>query len=155
MKKAESKIKIRIRHLSFSYHGKKILADVNAEFPANRISTITGPYGSGKSTFLTVMNRLWEEVAGCSVSGTVEMEINGRMVDIHSDIVNIRQLRGKVEIVFQQPNPLPMSTYKNVAFPLELVHEDKETIRHEVKSALKQAHLWNEVKGRLDEDSPG
>jgi len=146
-------IKIQTSSLCFYYRHQQVLHDVCLQFPANKITAITGPSGSGKSTFLTVFNRLWEEVEGCSISGKVTMELNGRMTDIYSRRLPASELRRKVGMVFQQPNPLPMSIFKNIAFPLLLAYQkDKELIREKVESTLKQVYLWDEVKDRLDED---
>lgn len=146
-------IKIQTRSLCFYYRRQQVLRDVCLELPANQITAITGPSGSGKSTFLTVLNRLWEEVEGCSISGKVTMELGGQMKDIYSRGLPAPELRRKVGMVFQQPNPLPMSIYKNIAFPLRLAHQkNKELIREKVESTLKQVYLWDEVKDRLKED---
>ncbi len=153
MSSGKSTIKIRTCNLSFYYKQQQILNNVNVEFPENQIIAITGPSGSGKSTFLMSLNRLWEEIDGIKVHGTVELRLNGNIIDIGAPSVNIQELRRKVAMVFQQPNPLPMSIFKNVAFPLTLHHKkDKEDIRHEVEAALKQVHLWEEIKDRLHED---
>jgi phosphate transport system ATP-binding protein len=146
-------MKIQTRSLCFYYRRQKVLHDVSLELPANQITAITGPSGSGKSTFLMVLNRLWEEVEGCSISGKVMMELGGRKTDINSPKLPAPVLRRKVGMVFQQPNPLPMSVFKNIAFPLRLAQvKDKSFIREKVESTLRQAGLWGEVKDRLNED---
>jgi phosphate transport system ATP-binding protein len=146
-------IKIQTQSLSFFYQGHQVLHDVCLQLPANRITAITGPSGSGKSTFLMALNRLWEEVEGCSISGTVTMELDGRTTDIHASGLDVQWLRRKVGMVFQQPNPLPMSIYKNIAFPLRLAYQnDKTVIREKVETALRQVYLWDEVKDRLHKD---
>lgn len=147
-------LKIETRSLCFYYHRRKILHDIDLQISANQITAITGPSGSGKSTFLTVLNRLWEEIEGCRISGEVTMELGGRMTDIHSREISVPALRRKVGMVFQQPNPLPMSIFKNIAFPLRLAHQtDKELIERKVESTLRQVYLWDEVKNRLKEDA--
>ncbi|NOQ45724.1 MAG: ATP-binding cassette domain-containing protein [Desulfobulbaceae bacterium] len=149
----ESKIKIRTKGLNFYYHRQQVLHDISLQLPTNQITAITGPSGSGKSTFLIVLNRLWEEIEGCRISGKVSMQLDGRIQDINAPALPVRLLRRKVGMVFQQPNPLPMSIFKNIAFPLRLAHiSDKNHIRHEVESALRQVHLWDEVKDRLNDD---
>ena len=81
------------------------------------------------------------------------MELGGQCKDIHDSTLPVRELRRKVAMVFQQPNPLPMSIYKNIAFPLRLAHvTDKNRIKANVESALTQVCLWDEVKDRLDDD---
>lgn len=146
-------MKIRTQSLCFYYQRQQILHDINLQLPANQITAITGPSGSGKSTFLMVLNRLWEEIEGCSVSGNVTMELGGHVKNIHDPALPVRELRRKVGMVFQQPNPLPMSIYKNIAFPLRLAHvNDKSRIKENVESALRQVCLWDEVKDRLGDD---
>lgn len=131
-----------------------MLHDICLQLPKNKITAITGPSGSGKSTFLMVLNRLWEEVEGCDISGKVTIEFHGQDKDIHSPDCSVSELRRKVGMVFQQPNPLPMSIYKNIAFPLHLAHErNKNLIMEKVESTLTQVCLWDEVKDRLKEDS--
>ena len=145
--------KINIRNLCFSQHNHHILKEINLTFPSNTISAITGPSGSGKSTFLMILNRLWDEFEKIQISGQVEINLDGKFIDIYAEPIDITWLRRKVGMVFQQPNPLPMSIFKNVAFPLMLQHiKDKQFIANEVEKVLKQVHLWDEVKDRLSAD---
>ncbi len=149
----EIPVKIRTQSLCFYYFRQQVLYDISLQIPANQITAITGPSGSGKSTFLMVLNRLWEEMAGCSISGEVTMDLAGTIKNIHDPAFSVHELRRKVGMVFQQPNPLPMSIYKNIAFPLRLAHvTNKIRIRNEVESALRQVNLWDEVKDRLGDD---
>lgn len=147
-------IKIQTSSLCFYYQGRQVLHDICLQLPKNQITAITGPSGSGKSTFLMVLNRLWEEVEGCGISGKVTIEFDGQIKDINSPELSAPELRRKVGMVFQQPNPLPMSIYKNMAFPLHLAHKrNKHSIMEKVESTLRQVCLWDEVKDRLNEDS--
>ncbi|MBU1418287.1 MAG: ATP-binding cassette domain-containing protein [Proteobacteria bacterium] len=149
----ESPIKISTQALCFYYHQQQVLHDISLQLPTNRITAITGPSGSGKSTFLMILNRLWEEIEGCSISGKVTVELDGRLQDINNKALPARVLRRKVGMVFQQPNPLPMSIFKNISFPLRLAHiSDKNQTGHAVENALRQVHLWDEVKDRLNDD---
>ena len=149
----EAPMKIRMQSLCFYYFRQQVLHDISLQLPANQITAITGPSGSGKSTFLMVLNRLWEEIEGCSISGEVTMDLAGHIKNIHDPTLPVHELRRKVGMVFQQPNPLPMSIYKNIAFPLRLAHlNDKIQIKNEVESALRQVCLWDEVKDRLNDD---
>lgn len=148
-----SSTKIRTQDLCFYYHRQQVLHDISLDFPAHQITAISGPSGSGKSTFLMILNRLWEEIEGCSISGNVAMELDGELQDITSRALSARILRRKVGMVFQQPNPLPMSIFKNIAFPLRLASiTDKNQVRHAVENALRQVQLWDEVKERLNDD---
>lgn len=143
--------KIKTRNLSFSYNGKVVLKNTSMDFQENRITAIVGPSGSGKSTFLKVLNRLWETLPGCTMGGEIEIKLAGRFQDIYRDNYPVTRLRRQVGMVFQTPNPLPMSIYKNVAFPLELAGKnDRKTIQVMVGESLKMAGLWEEVHDRLD-----
>jgi phosphate transport system ATP-binding protein len=145
--------KIRICGLCLYHDHRRILHRIAVQFAKNRISAITGPSGSGKSSLLMVLNRLWEESATIRVTGTVELSVKGRFLDIHAPDVSVTWLRRKVGMVFQQPNPLPMSVYKNVAFPLQLAGlRDREQTAERVEIALRQVNLWEEVKDRLGDD---
>ncbi|MEW6290941.1 MAG: ATP-binding cassette domain-containing protein [Thermodesulfobacteriota bacterium] len=147
----EKTIKIRTENLAFSYNGRTILRNTSIAFAENEISAIVGPSGSGKSTFLMTLNRLWETIPHCTLQGVVEMQCNGRFHDIYQKHYPVTQLRRQVGMVFQIPNPLPMSIYKNVAFPLQLKGGvTKETVRGRVMECLQKVRLWDEVHDRLD-----
>ncbi len=146
--------KIKINHLSFMYGTHRILNDISVQFPLNKISTIIGPSGIGKSTFLTVINRLWESVDYCNMHGNVEIQFDGEFKNIYEKNFSAFELRRRVGTVFQTPNPLPMSIYKNVAFPLKLLgKKDKDYIDESVENSLKQVQLWDEVKNRLSDNA--
>jgi phosphate transport system ATP-binding protein len=150
----DGKIKIQLRDLSFYYGDRLVLDRVGAGFAEGAITAIVGPSGQGKSTLLTAVNRLWEEIPGARVRGAVEILIDGEMVNIYGNGYPVHRLRQKVGMVFQDPNPLPMSIYKNVAFPLKLSGErEKHKIETKVREALSSAFLWDEVKDRMDADA--
>jgi phosphate ABC transporter ATP-binding protein, PhoT family (TC 3.A.1.7.1) len=145
-------IKIKIDGLNFYYQQKIVLRKLNGEFEERAITTILGPSGVGKTTFLMILNRLYESIPDCRVEGKAEMKLNGGYVDIHS--LPLTTLRKKVGMVFQMPNPLPMSIFKNVAFPLKLSGiKDRKHIEQKVEEALKYAFLWDEVKDRLNDSA--
>ncbi len=147
-------IKISVSELSFSYFDKPVLNNICAEFQENSISAVVGPSGSGKSTLLLTLNRLWENIAGATLHGRVLMRFDGSWIDIYSRRCQVQYLRRKVGIVFQTPNPLPISIFKNVAFPLKLAGiKDKALIAAKVQSALEQAYLWKEVRDRLADNA--
>lgn len=147
-------IQIRIKNLWFYYHGRSILEDIHSEIEKNAITAISGPSGQGKSTFLMILNRLWENIDGAKVKGRVEMDFGNGFEDVYDENYPLHQLRRRVGMVFQTPNPLPMSIYKNIAFPLTLMGEKNQTkISHTVEAALKKAFLWDEVKDRLLENA--
>lgn len=148
------RVKIRTRHLSFSYRGKSVLQDVNLALPEQRIIAITGPSGIGKSTFLSVFNRLWEESGDGKCDGRVTIRFADGEVEINGQDCRVTELRRRVGMVFQAPNPLPMSVGKNVAFPLILQGgKTRREIADEVEAILKKVHLFEEVKDRLDSDA--
>ena len=147
----KNRIKIKTRQLSFSYNGKTILDNISTEFLENKITAITGPSGSGKSTFLTILNRLWETTASCSIQGKVEIKFGDSFQNIYQEQYSATLLRRQVGMVFQTPNPLPMSIYKNIAFPLELSGKnDRKKNKIMVEECLKLTGLWEEVSDRLN-----
>ena len=144
--------KIKIEGLNCYYQQKMVLNGCKGEFEENAITTIIGPSGVGKTTFLMVLNRLYELIPNCRVEGKVEIKLNGRYLDIHS--LPLTTLRKKMGMVFQVPNPLPMSIFKNVAFPLRLSGvKDRKYLEEKVKEVLKDAILWDEVKDRLEDSA--
>lgn len=150
----DQSVKIRMENLSFFYNRFKVLDNVNLEIKTNTITAITGPSGQGKSTLLTVLNRLWEEIPGAKMTGNVNVRLKGNFQDIYKTTTNLTELRRNIGMVFQIPNPLPMSIYKNTAFPLKLAGiKDKVKTDFLVESALKKTTLWNEVKDRLSDDA--
>jgi len=150
----EKEIKIRIKNLWFYYHAKPILQNIHIEIEKNSITSIIGPSGQGKSTFLMALNRLWENINGAKITGTVEINFGSGFQDIYHKKYPLPLLRRQVGMVFQIPNPLPMSVYKNIAFPLKLMGEkDNIKISEKVEAALKKSFLWKEVKERLFENA--
>jgi phosphate transport system ATP-binding protein len=150
----ENPISIKIRNLYFYYNTNCILEDVHVDIYQNSITSITGPSGQGKSSFLMVLNRLWENIDGATATGTVELDFGNGFQDIYHKKYSVSALRRKVGMVFQTPNPLPMSIYNNIAFPLKLVGEkNKKSVARKVQTALERTFLWEEVKHRLSDDA--
>jgi len=150
----DTSIKIKTENLFFSYHNNLVLKNVSVEFREHYVSAIIGPSGIGKSTFLMTLNRLWESISGTTMKGKIEIQFDGEFQDIYDQSYSLTNLRRSVGMVFQTPNPLPMSIYRNVAFPLKLAgHKKKDYIDHMVEEALKRAYLWGEVKDRLHNDA--
>lgn len=147
-------IKIRVNHLNFCYHDRQVLRDVSLECLDKTITALTGPSGIGKSTFLMTLNRLWENEPEARMSGRVEIRLAGIMQDVYTDSLPLTELRKKVAMVFQTPNPLPMSIRRNIHFPLKISGEKNQRLLDErMEQALQAANLWNEVKDRLNDDA--
>jgi len=131
-----------------------VLKKVIAGFTESKITALIGPSGAGKSTFLMTLNRLWESFPEAKMTGKVEIKFSGMYRDIYDKSFPVPTLRRRVGMVFQTPNPLPMSIYRNIAFPLKLAGEkDRRIISQKVEEALDRAYLWDEVKDRLDENA--
>ncbi len=147
-------IKIKIEHLFFSYQDRFVLRDVNLRIAENTITAIIGPSGIGKSTLLMTLNRLWETIPGAKLRGEIEIKFQGRFQEIHDRNYPLVTLRRSVGMVFQTPNPLPMTIFGNVSFPLKLAgFRKKSEMGDRVEQALKRAYLWDEVKDRMNEDA--
>ena len=147
-------IKINIQNLWFYYNNHPVLEDINLEIPQNTITAVTGPSGQGKSTFLMTLNRLWESIEGTRIKGRIDIRFDSDFQNIYDKKQKVSDLRRQVGMVFQVPNPLPMSIYNNIAFPLKLKGEiNKELVSFKVEGALKRSFLWDEVKDRLNEDA--
>ncbi len=141
-----------IENLSVSFHGRKAVNGINASFPSDGITFLIGRSGSGKTTFLRALNRLNETFDGHEGSGSIRLLLGGEMKDIYSSgILTPTELRRKVGMVFQTPNPLPLSIRRNIMLPLELMLGSRGSFADEkMETALKTTGLWNEVRDRLD-----
>ncbi len=149
----DNKLKISINDLHFSYKDKSVLSGASLRIMENTINAIVGPSGIGKSTFLTTLNRLWDTTSA-EMTGKIEIFFHGVPQDIYDPRFPETTLRRKVGMVFQAPNPLPMSIFRNVAFPLKLAGKTSRGETEEsVEKALRQAFLWDEVKDRLHKDA--
>ena len=150
--------KIKTSDLDFFYKDHQVLSQVNTAIPENAITGIVGHSGIGKSTFLSLFNRLWENIPGAAIKGKVLIRFSGDrdqgFCDINAPIFSAIELRRAVGMVFQTPNPLPMSIFKNVSFPLKLAGINrKNQVNELVTGAIKACGLWSEVKDRLDKRS--
>ncbi|GMV87086.1 MAG: phosphate import ATP-binding protein PstB [Chthonomonas sp.] len=139
--------KISARGLSFFYGKSQALRDVNLNIPANRITALIGPSGCGKSTFLRCLNRMNDLIDGTRLEG--EVLLDGQ--NIYAPGVDPVELRQTVGMVFQKPNPFPMSIYENVAYgPKHVLGvRKKDEMDAIVQKCLEKAYLWNEVKDKL------
>jgi phosphate transport system ATP-binding protein len=140
--------KIEVRHFNFYYGGFQALIDLNLTIKRNQITALIGPSGCGKSTFLRALNRMNDTIKGTRAEG--EILLDGK--NIYDPDVDVSDLRQRVGMVFQRPNPFPQSIYDNVAFgPRVLgIARGGEALDQIVEDSLKDAGLWEEVKDRLD-----
>ena len=141
--------KLEVNNLNLFYGDNHALKNISLPIPSRQVTALIGPSGCGKSTLLRTLNRMNDLVAGVKIDGDVMFEGD----NIYQD-VDVKQLRMRVGMVFQKPNPFPMSIYENVAFGLKAQGvKDKKVLDDAVEEALSSAALWDEVKDRLD--SPG
>ena len=127
---------------------RHVLKDVNLQFPTNQVTALIGPSGCGKSTFIRTLNRMHELIPTAGLAGSVLLDGE----DIYDDSVDPSQVRLKVGMVFQKPNPFPtMSIKENVISGLRLSGRKNEISNDLVEDSLKRASIWNEAKDRLDE----
>lgn len=144
----DTSIKVRVREMNVYYGAFQAIHDASLDMEQNRVTALIGPSGCGKSTFLRALNRLHDLTPGARVEGSVE--IDG--VDIYSPQVDPIVMRRHVGMVFQRPNPFPMSIYDNVAYGPRVNGERRRARLDEiVEDSLRRAVLWDEVKGRLNE----
>ena len=142
---------MKIEHLDLFYGDFQALKNVNMEIEKNEITAFVGPSGCGKSTFLKSLNRMNDMVAGCKITGKVTL--NGQ--DIYKGM-DVNDLRRRVGMVFQKPNPFPMSIYDNVAYgPRTHGIRKKSELDAIVEDSLKKAAIWDETKDRLKKSALG
>jgi len=140
-------LEARAVHAWFGKH--HALADVSLHFPENTVTGLIGPSGCGKSTFLRLLNRMHEFIPNSAMAGDVLLD--GQ--DIYGAKVNPADIRLKIGMVFQKPNPFPMSIFENVVYPLRIDGErNKRRLMDACERALREAALWDEVKDRLSEN---
>ena len=137
---------IQVKNLNVCYGKERALKDINLSLPARKITAIIGPSGCGKSTLLKTFNRMLELVEGTAVSGKIE--VDGE--DIHRPGVEVTAIRKKMGLLSQTPFVLPMSIFENVAYGPR-IHgvRDRRRLKEIVERRLREAQLWEEVKGKL------
>lgn len=140
-----------IKDLNFYYGSFRALSQINMSIKPREVTALIGPSGCGKSTFLRCLNRMNDTISGTRIEG----EINLEGADIYAPEMDLPQLRQKVGMVFQKPNPFPKSVFDNVAYgPRVLGHSGKKKDLEEiVERSLKRSALWENVKDRLNEDA--
>ena len=143
--------KFEVNNLDLFYGNFHALKDINMNIQCNEITAFIGPSGCGKSTFLKSLNRMNDLVEGCRITGSVTLD----QEDIYGDM-DINMLRKRVGMVFQSPNPFPMSIYDNIAYgPRTHGIRSKSKLDEIVERSLKQAAIWEELKDRLKKSALG
>lgn len=141
------------KDVSVYYGDKRALYDVNLKVRENTVTALIGPSGCGKSTFLRTLNRMNDTIDSCRVTGTITLDGD----NIYDPSIDVVELRARVGMVFQKPNPFPKSIYENVAYGPRIhgLAKSKADLDQVVEHSLQKAGLWNEVKDRLHEGGTG
>ena len=151
-KLADEKVCIEVNDFNLFYSGAQALKNISLTIPEKKVTAFIGPSGCGKSTLLRCFNRMNDLIDGVTIDGTIKLE--GK--DIFDKGINVADLRRRVGMVFQKPNPFPKSIYENVAYGLRIQGiKDRRTIDTVVEKSLRGAALWDEVKDRLDDLAMG
>ncbi len=140
-----SQVQIKVDNLNLWYGEKQALKNISMQIPKNSVTALIGPSGCGKSTFLRCLNRMNDLVKNCRIEGKISIE--GK--DIYGPDVNVVDLRKKVGMVFQKPNPFPMSIFDNVAYGPRIHGADRKDLDGIVEQALRSAAIWEETSDRL------
>lgn len=142
--------KIDVKNLNIWFTDNHVIKDVSLELESNSVTAFMGPSGCGKTTFLRAINRLNDLIVGSKTTG--EIRIDGQ--NIYDSDVEVFELRRRVGMVFQKPNPFPKSIFDNVAFGPRLHGlDEKEDLKTIVEKSLREAALWDEVKDRLEKSA--
>lgn len=149
MDKQEHIKKARVESLDMSFGEKQVLKKISFPIYQNKITAIIGPSGCGKSTLLRCFNRMNDFIDIAKIEGNIYIDD----VDIYDDSIDVYNLRLKVGMVFQKPNPFPKSIFDNVAYGLRIQKKSKHDIKDRVEETLKEAWLWEEVKDRLQDSA--
>ena len=143
--------KFEIDHLDLYYQDFHALKEIALDIPEHEITAFIGPSGCGKSTFLKCLNRMNDLVEGCRITGSVRLD----QEDIYGNM-DINVLRKRVGMVFQKPNPFPMSVYDNITYgPRTHGIRSKAKLDEIVETSLRQAAIWDELKDRLKKSALG
>ena len=143
---------LEVKDMNLWYSNFQALKNINMEIPENQITAFIGPSGCGKSTFLKSLNRMNDLVDGVKITGSIIYD-NQNILD---EIIDVNQLRREIGMVFQKPNPFPMSIYDNIAYgPRTHGIKNKLQLDEIVEESLKLAAIWDEVKDRLKKSALG
>lgn len=138
--------KITVEHLDFYYGTKQALRDINLNIDEHRITALIGPSGCGKSTFLRCLNRMNDTIPGTHVTGRLLLDGD----DLYAPAVDVTEVRRRIGMVFQRPNPFPQSVFDNVAFGPRVLDLRQRPLPEIIEASLRGAVLWDDVKDHLD-----
>lgn len=142
--------KLEARNVDVFYGDFKALNDINMKINSNAVTALIGPSGCGKSTYLRLFNRMNDYIDTFSMKGEILID----NIDIYNNDQSVEDLRKKIGMVFQKPNPFPKSIFENVAYGLKIQGiKDKNILQERVEKSLKQAALWDEVKSDLNKSA--
>jgi phosphate transport system ATP-binding protein len=138
-------IKLRAENLNLTFGGKQILKNVSIDFPKNQVTSLIGPSGCGKSTLLRCFNRMHDLSTDVKIEGKLFLDD----LDLYNKKNSVTDIRKRIGMVFQKPNPLPKNIYENLSYALKIHNYPKNEIPDLVEQALKESFLWEEVKDEL------
>lgn len=144
----ENNIKMQVKNLNFYYEANQVLKNINLIVKSNAVTAIIGPSGCGKSTFIRTLNRMNDIISGTKIEGDILFNHK----NIYAEDIDVVEIRRKIGMVFQRPNPFPKSIFENVAYGLKIngLIKNKDELRERVEDSLQAAALWEEVKDRLN-----
>lgn len=138
-------IKLSAHNLNIFFGKKQVLKNVNIDFQVNQVTSLIGPSGCGKSTLLRTFNRMHDLVSEARIEGVIKLD----NLDIYDKKSSVTEIRKRIGMVFQKPNPLPKSIYENLSYALNIHNFPKNEIPDLIEKALKESYLWEEVKDEL------
>ncbi len=138
-------IKLRAENLNLFFDKKQILKNINIDFPMNQVTSLIGPSGCGKSTLLRCFNRMHDLIPDAKIQGQLFLDD----LNLYDKKHSVTEIRKRIGMVFQKPNPLPKSIYDNLAYALKIHNYPKSEIPDLIEHALKESFLWEEVKDEL------
>ena len=142
--------KLEARNVDVFYGDFKALNDINMKINSNAVTALIGPSGCGKSTYLRLFNRMNDYIDTFSMKGEILID----NIDVYNNDQSVEDLRKKIGMVFQKPNPFPKSIFENVAYGLKIQGiKDKNILKERVEKSLKQAALWDEVKSDINKSA--
>jgi phosphate transport system ATP-binding protein len=149
---ANEAICLQVDGLNLFYSEKQALNNITMQIPEKRVTAFIGPSGCGKSTLLRCFNRMNDLITNVDIRGSIKLHDN----NIYEKTVNVAELRRRIGMVFQKPNPFPKSIYENVAYGLRIQGvKSRRVLDEAVEKSLRRAALWDEVKDRLDDNAMG